>query len=341
MVTSIKDYNYSLPEKLIASNPRPRREQAKLMVFNKSSKNVEHTVFSEIPNYLNKGDLVILNDTKVIPGRLFVKKETGGSVELLFHKAIDENRTICIFNTSRKLLLNSKLYINKGKYFIITNINQNYVTLLSSQNALSLFMDHGEVPLPKYIKRKATIDDIDRYQTTYAKNDGSVAAPTAGLHFTSRILDEIKKKGVNVEYLTLHVTYNTFKPIKCDDYTKHDIGSEYCSINEKLMTKIESTKRDKKNIFAVGTTVTRALENYAAKSIQGNFSGEADLYITPGYKFKIINGLITNFHLPKSSLLLLVSALAGKDNILNLYNEAIKKNYHFYSYGDSMFIKAL
>ena len=339
MVTSIKDYNYFLPEKLIALNPRPKREQAKLMIFNKDSETLKHSVFSDIPNYLEKGDLIILNDTKVIPGRLYLKKESGGLVEVLFHKIIDKNTTICIFKSPRKLSVDSKLYLDKNTFFIIKNVYKNYVTLYCSNNTLSLFMNYGEVPLPKYIKRKATQKDIERYQTTYAKNDGSVAAPTAGLHFTNNILDQLKKKGVLVEYLTLHVTYNTFKPIKNDDYTKHEIGSEYCIISEDLMSKIDLTKRNKKNIIAVGTTATRALENYASKSLKGNFSGEADLYITPGYKFKIIHGLITNFHLPQSSLLLLVSALVGKKNILDLYSKAIDKNYLFYSYGDSMFLK--
>ncbi len=339
MVVSIKDYNYFLPKKLIASHPRSKREQAKLMIFNKCSKELKHTIFSDIPSYLEKGDMIILNDTKVIPGRLFLKKETGGTVEILFHKIIDENNIICIFKSSRKLIINTKLYLDKNNFFLIKNISKNYVTLFYSENPLSLFMNYGEVPLPKYIKRKATKSDIDRYQTTYAKNNGSVAAPTAGLHFTKSILEQIKKKGIHVEYLTLHVTYNTFKPIKIDDYTQHEIGSEYCSISEDLISKINYIKKNKKNIIAVGTTATRALENYASKNIKGDFSGEADLYITPGYKFKIIDGLITNFHLPQSSLLLLVSALIGKDNILNLYNKAIENNYRFYSYGDSMFIK--
>ena len=339
MVVSIKDYNYFLPKKLIASHPRSKREQAKLMIFNKSSEDLKHTIFSDISSYLEKGDMIILNDTKVIPGRLFLKKDTGGTVEILFHKIIDEKNIICIFKSSRKLIINTKLYLDKNNFFLIKNISKNYVTLSYSKNPLSIFMNYGEVPLPKYIKRKATKNDINRYQTTYAKNNGSVAAPTAGLHFTKSILEKIKKKGINVEYLTLHVTYNTFKPIKIDDYTHHEIGSEHCIISEDLISKINSTKKNKKNIIAVGTTTARALENYTSKKIKGDFSGEADLYITPGYKFKTIDGLITNFHLPQSSLLLLVSALVGKDNILNLYNKAIENNYRFYSYGDSMFIK--
>ena len=339
MVTSIKDFNYYLPERLVALNPRPKREQAKLMVFDKSTQSLEHSVFSELSHYLNEGDMIVLNDTKVIPGRLFLKKETGGIVEVLYHKTIDENTIVCIFKSSRKLAIDSKLHINKHNYFIVRSIHKNYVTLFCSEKAMSFFMSYGEVPLPKYIKRKATQEDIDRYQTTYAKNSGSVAAPTAGLHFTKNLLDNIKQKGVHIEYLTLHVTYNTFKPITKDDYMSHQIGSEYCSISDDLISKIYSIKNNQKNVIAVGTTVTRALENYAAKSIKGSFSGEADLYITPGYQFKIIDGLITNFHLPQSSLMLLVAAFIGKANIINLYEKAIEKNYHFYSYGDSMFIK--
>ncbi len=339
MVTSIKDYDYFLPENLIATTPCSKRGESKLMVFNKNHDILKHTIFSEIPDHLDEGDMIILNDTKVIPGRLFLKKETGGTVEVLFHKNINKNTIVCIFSSSRKLAIDSRLYFDKNNYFLVKNINKNYVTLFNESDPLSLFIKFGEVPLPKYIKRKATSEDIKRYQTTYAKHNGSVAAPTAGLHFTNKILDKIRKKGVIIEYLTLHVTYNTFKPIKTDDYLEHDIGTEYCSIKENLISKIEKVKNNNKSVIAVGTTATRALENYASKSQKGNFSGEADLYITPGYKFKIIDGLITNFHLPKSSLLLLVSAFAGKNNILNLYQKAIDNNYRFYSYGDSMFIK--
>jgi S-adenosylmethionine:tRNA ribosyltransferase-isomerase len=204
---------------------------------------------------------------------------------------------------------------------------------------MDVFIENGEVPLPKYIKRKVTKDDIKRYQTTYAQHQGSVAAPTAGLHFTKNIIDQLKLKGIFVEYLTLHVTYNTFKPLNSDDYSTHEIGSEYCRIKDSLMKTIKQVKYNHKKVIAVGTTTTRALENYATQGLTGNYEGEADLYITPGYKFKIIDGLITNFHLPQSTLLLLVASLIGRKKLLELYKHAIENNYRFYSYGDSMFIK--
>jgi S-adenosylmethionine:tRNA ribosyltransferase-isomerase len=205
---------------------------------------------------------------------------------------------------------------------------------------MNIFIKNGEVPLPKYIKRKATKDDVERYQTTYAQHQGSVAAPTAGLHFTENIIHKLKEKGVLIQYLTLHVTYNTFKPLSSDDYSEHEIGSEYCQIKDSLMKTIKKVKSSNKKIIAVGTTATRALENYATKGITGDYEGEADLYITPGYNFKIIDGLITNFHLPQSTLLLLVASLIGREKLLELYKQAIDNNYRFYSYGDSMLIKA-
>jgi S-adenosylmethionine:tRNA ribosyltransferase-isomerase len=309
------------------------------MIFDEK-KSIKHTIFKDLFNHLQKGDLLVLNDTKVIPGRLFLKKETGGEVELLFHKSLSSKIAICIFGSSRKLILNSRLYVNDNDFFVIDNIKKNYVTISCNKNVMDIFIKNGEVPLPKYIKRKATKDDIDRYQTTYAENQGSVAAPTAGLHFTENIIHQLKQKGVLIQYLTLHVTYNTFKPLSCDDYSEHEIGSEYCQIKDSLMKTIKKVKSSNKKIIAVGTTATRALENYATKGITGDYEGEADLYITPGYNFKIIDGLITNFHLPQSTLLLLVASLIGREKLLELYKQAIDNNYRFYSYGDSMLITA-
>ena len=337
MKTGIKLYDYNLPKHLIADYPTNNRDESKLMIFDEK-KSIKHAVFKDLFNHLQKGDLLVLNDTKVIPGRLFLKKETGGEVELLFHKSLSSQTAVCIFGSSRKLILNSKLYINDNDFFVIDNIKKNYVTISCNKNVMDIFIKNGEVPLPKYIKRKATKDDIDRYQTTYAENQGSVAAPTAGLHFTENIIHQLKQKGVLIQYLTLHVTYNTFKPLSCDDYSEHEIGSEYCQIKDSLMKTIKKVKSSNKKIIAVGTTATRALENYATKGITGDYEGEADLYITPGYNFKIIDGLITNFHLPQSTLLLLVASLIGREKLLELYKQAIDNNYRFYSYGDSMLI---
>ena len=339
MKNSIKFFDYNLPSNLIAENPRAKREQAKLMVYDQELDTLNHSIFSNLDEYLTKGDLIILNDTRVLPGRLFLKKESGGTVEVLFHKLINQYSFECIFKSSRKVAMHSKLFFDDDNFFIVDNIENNFITLSSKSDPMDIFVKYGEVPLPKYIKRKTNAKDIERYQTVYAKHTGSVAAPTAGLHFTEEILSKLQAKGVVIDYCTLHVTYNTFKPITVDNYNDHQIGSEVCNIKESLISKIKSTKSQNHNVYTVGTTATRAVENYASKSYVGDFSGEADLYITPGYKFKIIDGLITNFHLPQSTLLLLVASIIGRDKLLELYDIAIKNNYKFYSYGDSMFIK--
>ena len=339
MKNSIKFFDYDLPSNLIAENPRSKREHAKLMIYDQEFDSLDHSIFSNLDEYLTKGDLIILNDTRVLPGRLFLKKESGGTVEILFHKLINQHSFVCIFKSSRKVVIHSKLFFDDDKFFVVDNIEKNFITLSSKSDPMDIFVKYGEVPLPKYIKRKTNAKDIERYQTVYAKHTGSVAAPTAGLHFTEEILSKLQAKGVVIDYCTLHVTYNTFKPITEDNYNDHQIGSEVCNIKESLISKIKSTKSQSHNVYTVGTTATRAVENYASKSYVGDFSGEADLYITPGYKFKIIDGLITNFHLPQSTLLLLVASIIGRDKLLELYDIAIKNNYRFYSYGDSMFIK--
>ena len=339
MKNSIKFFDYKLPSNLIAENPRSKREQAKLMIYDQGLDTLNHSIFSNLDEYLTKGDLIILNDTRVLPGRLFLKKESGGTVEILFHKLINQHSFVCIFKSSRKVVMHSKLFFDDDNFFIVDNIENNFITLSSKNDPMDIFVKYGEVPLPKYIKRKTNAKDIERYQTVYAKHTGSVAAPTAGLHFTEEILSKLQAKGVVIDYCTLHVTYNTFKPITVDNYNDHQIGSEVCNIKESLISKIKSTKSQNHNVYTVGTTATRAVENYASKSYVGDFTGEADLYITPGYKFKIIDGLITNFHLPQSTLLLLVASIIGRDKLLELYDIAIKNNYRFYSYGDSMFIK--
>ena len=339
MKNSIKFFDYNLPSNLIAENPRSKREQAKLMIYDQELDTLNHSIFSNLDEYLTKGDLIILNDTRVLPGRLFLKKESGGTVEILFHKLINQYSFVCIFKSSRKVVMQSKLFFDDDNFFVVDNIENNFITLSSKIDPMDIFVKYGEVPLPKYIKRKTNAKDIERYQTVYAKHTGSVAAPTAGLHFTEEILSKLQAKGVVIDYCTLHVTYNTFKPITVDNYNDHQIGSEICNIKESLISKIKSTKSQNHNVYTVGTTATRAVENYASKSYVGDFSGEADLYITPGYKFKIIDGLITNFHLPQSTLLLLVASIIGRDKLLELYDIAIKNNYRFYSYGDSMFIK--
>ena len=209
MKNSIKFFDYNLPSHLIAENPRSKREQAKLMIYDKELDTLNHTIFSNLDEYLTKGDLIILNDTRVLPGRLFLKKESGGTVEILFHKLINQYSFICIFKSSRKIAVHSKLFLDDDNFFVVDNIEKNFITLSSKIDPMDVFVKYGEVPLPKYIKRKTNVEDIERYQTVYAKHIGSVAAPTAGLHFTEEILSKLQSKGVVIDYCTLHVTYNT------------------------------------------------------------------------------------------------------------------------------------
>ena len=245
MKNSIKFFDYNLPSNLIAENPRPKRQQAKLMIYDKELDTLNHTIFSNLDEYLTKGDLIILNDTRVLPGRLFLKKESGGTVEILFHKLINQYSFICIFKSSRKIAVHSKLFLDDDNFFVVDNIEKNFITLSSKIDPMDVFVKYGEVPLPKYIKRKTNVEDIERYQTVYAKHIGSVAAPTAGLHFTEEILSKLQAKGVVIDYCTLHVTYNTFKPVTVDNYNDHQIGSEICHIKESLISKIKSTKSKK------------------------------------------------------------------------------------------------
>ena len=263
MKNSIKFFDYNLPSNLIAENPRSKREQAKLMIYDQGLDTLNHSIFSNLDEYLTKGDLIILNDTRVLPGRLFLKKESGGTVEILFHKLINQYSFVCIFKSSRKVVMQSKLFFDDDNFFVVDNIENNFITLSSKSDPMDIFVRYVEVPLPKYIKIKTNAKDIERYQTVYAKHTGSVAAPTAGLHFTEEILSKLQAKGVVIDYCTLHVTYNTFKPITVDNYIDHQIGSELCNIKESLITKIKSTKSQNHNVYTVGTTATRALENYA------------------------------------------------------------------------------
>ena len=339
--TSIQSYNYDLPNEQIAKQPLIQRECSKLLHLDLVKNKTYERQFSSLLNILNKGDLLILNNTRVIPARIRITKDTGGKIEILFHKKLTNNKCEVIFSSSRPPKINSLLKINENSIFKILNIKTNILTLKSqsSDNIFEIFEKYGEVPLPRYIKRPISDDDKTQYQTVYAKLNGSVAAPTAGLHFTDDMIDKLIKKGVNVEFVTLHISYNTFKPISCDSFIDHDIGSEHIKINEGIFNLIEKTKCANKRIIAVGTTVTRAIEFCYTNNIKKSYEGPADLFIYPGYKFMAINCMITNFHLPKSSLLLLVCAFAGKDKILDAYNFAVKKKYRFYSFGDSMFLE--
>ena len=337
------DFDFDLPEELIAQTPLERRDASKLLVLDKTTGEISHRHFTDIIDYMEKGDTLVLNDTKVMPARLYgVKEETGAVIEVLLLKDEGNNVWECLTKPAKRIKEGTIISFGDGKLKAkcsevldegIRKFKLEYKGIL-----YEILDELGEMPLPPYIHEK--LKDKDRYQTVYAKNVGSAAAPTAGLHFTKDLLEKIKNKGVNIAYITLHVGLGTFRPVNVEDVTKHKMHSEYYVMSAEVADLLNKTKKEGHKIISVGTTSTRTLETIA--SLYGEFkecSGWTDIFIYPGYEFKGIDYLITNFHLPKSTLVMLVSALAGKDNIMKAYNEAIEKRYRFFSFGDSMLIK--
>lgn len=340
---NIEEYNYDLPKEFIAQTPLKNRSDSKLLLLNKENGNIKEDVFKNIGDYLQPGDYLVLNDTKVIPARLIGEKEdTKAVIELLLLKNIEGDIWECLAKPGKRLhegtiivfgdsLLKAKVIEKKDEGIV-------HVKLLYDGILMEILEKLGTMPLPPYIHEK--LNDQSRYQTVYAKNLGSAAAPTAGLHFTTELLDSLKAKGVNILYVTLHVGLGTFRPVEEGDITKHKMHSEYYIMTKEVADTLNKAKENNKNIYAVGTTSTRVLETVMKK--YGKFiacSGETDIFIYPGFDFKAIDGLITNFHLPKSTLLMLVSALSKKEYILNAYEYAKKHNFRFFSFGDAMFIK--
>ena len=337
------DFDFYLPEDLIAQTPLEKRDSSRLLVLDKETGNIIHKHFTDIIDYLNKGDTLVLNDTKVMPARLYgVKEETGAVVEVLLLKDNGENIWECLTKPAKRIKKGTIISFGEGKLKArcvkVLDEGIRYFKLEYKGILYEILDELGEMPLPPYIHEK--LKDKNRYQTVYAKNVGSAAAPTAGLHFTADLLDRIKCKGVNIVYITLHVGLGTFRPVNVSDVSKHKMHSEYYIMSEDVAKVLNDTKKSGHKIIAVGTTSTRTLET--VMSLYGRFkecSGWTDIFIYPGYQFKGIDYLITNFHLPKSTLVMLVSALAGKDNIMKAYNEAVKEKYRFFSFGDSMLIK--
>ena len=331
-------YDYHLPSDRIATKPKSNRADSKMMYVTKT--NVQHTNFKQLDQILEAGDLLILNNTRVIPARIILEKESGGKVEILYLSDVNERCFEAIFKSSRRPAIGIILNFKKKFFFKVDNIMNNKIFLqnLSDKSIHEILETHGEMPLPNYIKRPANIEDKKTYQTVYAQVNGSVAAPTAGLHFTKDLIKKLISKGIDVDYCTLNISYNTFRPIKTNRINDHNIGSEKFKISKSVIDKIIEAKKLNKRVIAVGTTVTRVLEYCFTKKIQNDYEGEVDLYITPGYNFKAINCLITNYHLPKSTLLLLVSSFIDFNYLMTLYKSAIENDYKFYSYGDSMFI---
>ncbi len=336
----LSEFNYNLPTNLIAQFPARPRDAARLLVVFKKTKNFEHKLFKDIIDYLKPGDVLVLNDSRVIPARLIGSKVSGGQVEILLSQPTLNNKNNT-WEVIGKRLPKSNEKIIFSKNFFATVIDRQTIKFNCSGKLFWARLNrYGKVPLPPYIKSSGKTLDAERYQTIYAdrQDHGSVAAPTAGLHFTPRLLKKIKAKKIKILTLTLHVGLGTFQPIRTADITQHKMHPEYIEVNKKVIAEIKCAKENKQRIIAVGTTSVRALETAAQHSLTKAYSGWTDIYIYPPYKFKIVDGLITNFHLPKSTLLLLVSALAGKNKIKRAYEVAIKNNYRFYSYGDAMII---
>lgn len=337
------DFDYYLPEELIAQVPIEKRDTSRLMVLDKKTGAIKHEVFHNIINYLEKGDILVLNDTKVIPARLFgIKKDTEAHIEILLLKNIENNDWECLVKPAKRVKVGTEISFGDGLLTTVCLEEKEEgirVLRLVYTGVLYEILDKlGTMPLPPYIKEK--LEDKERYQTVYAKNVGSAAAPTAGLHFTKELLKEIADKGVKICYVTLHVGLGTFRPVNVEDVTKHKMHSEYYVMNKETADTLNEAKKNGQRIISVGTTSTRVLETIASKYPEFcECSGWTDIFIYPGYEFKAIDALITNFHLPKSTLIMLVSALSTKEIIHNAYQEAVKEKYHFFSFGDAMFIK--
>lgn len=340
----VSDFNYDLPEQLIAQTPLKDRTASRLLLLDKKEGNITHDHFSNIVNYLNKGDVLVLNDTSVIPARLFGEKEdTGAMIEILLLKTIVDNTWQCLVKKARKIKVDTVITFGEGllkaKCIKVYDEGIRDFEMIYEGLFYEVLDKLGEMPLPPYIHEKLV--DQNRYQTVYNKYKGSAAAPTAGLHFTNKLLLKIKEKGIIITFVTLHVGLGTFRPVQVDDIKDHHMHSEFYQITKETADILNNAKKDKRQIVSVGTTSLRTLETVLRDNSEFvETSGWSDIFIFPGYKFKAIDSLITNFHLPKSTLLMLVSALAGKENITNAYNEAIKEKYRFFSFGDSMFIKS-
>ncbi|MEI5905701.1 tRNA preQ1(34) S-adenosylmethionine ribosyltransferase-isomerase QueA [Bacillus spongiae] len=340
----VQDFDFNLPENLIAQVPLKERTESKLMVLDKEDGTIQHTVFKNIIDYLGEGDCLVLNDTRVLPARLFGEKEgTKANIEVLLLKQEENDVWEALVKPAKRVKEGTIISFGDGKLkarCVGTEEHGGRLLHFSYEGIFYEVLDElGEMPLPPYIREK--LDEQDRYQTVFARERGSAAAPTAGLHFTDELLDEIKAKGIHLAFITLHVGLGTFRPVSVDTIEEHEMHAEFYQVTEETATLLNEVKRAGGNIITVGTTSTRTLETIASKH-NGMFvaeNGWTDIFIYPGYEFKGIDQMITNFHLPKSTLIMLVSALAGQENVLHAYNVAVQEEYRFFSFGDAMFIR--
>lgn len=339
----LADFTFELPDELIARFPASNRTDSRLLALN-SKGDVSHQSFKDLLNYLNAGDLMVFNNTKVIPARLLGNKESGGKVEVLVERVLNSKEVLAHVRANKSpkpgnlLILENAIKAEmlgrEGDLF--------HLRFLDQDSVLSALEQHGHMPLPPYIDRKDELSDKERYQTVYGEKPGAVAAPTAGLHFDDEFLQQIKDKGVEIAFVTLHVGAGTFLPVRVDDIEKHTMHSEYAEICAETADKIVSTKQQGNRVIAVGTTSVRTLESAAKASSENlisQYAEETDIFIYPGFEFKVVDAMVTNFHLPESTLIMLVSAFSSKDNILKAYNDAVANQYRFFSYGDAMFIE--
>ncbi|MCR2820519.1 tRNA preQ1(34) S-adenosylmethionine ribosyltransferase-isomerase QueA [Lederbergia panacisoli] len=338
----VEMFNFELPEELIAQVPLKNRASSRLMVLDKETGKIKHDTFNHILNYLQKGDCLVLNDTKVLPARLLGSKlETGAKIEVLLLKQVEGDKWETLVKPAKRVKKGTTISFGDGKLNAICIEEKEHGGRILEFQYEGIFYEIldslGKMPLPPYIKEQ--LEDQDRYQTVYAKERGSAAAPTAGLHFTEELLEEIQEQGIKIAFITLHVGLGTFRPVSVENIDEHDMHSEYYSISEETASLLNEVKKQGGRIISVGTTSTRTLETIADRD--GYFnpgSGWTDIFIYPGYTFKAINGMITNFHLPMSTLIMLVSALAGREPVLHAYNEAVEERYRFFSFGDAMLI---
>ena len=336
------DFDFYLPEELIAQTPLEKRDTSRLLHLDKQTGEIEHKHFYDIKQYLHEGDCLVLNDSRVLPARLIGARPTGGTVELVLLKDLGDNRWECLSRPGRKTKPGQELVFGNGELTAVVEevtLGGNRIVKFSYEGIFLEILERlGKMPLPPYIKEE--LQDSERYQTVYSKELGSAAAPTAGLHFTKELLAEIADMGVKICYVTLHVGLGTFRPVKADKIEDHEMHSEFCIVPEETAETVNAVKRAGGRVIAVGTTSCRTLESFTTQDgILQATSGWTNIFIYPGYKFKCIDALITNFHLPESTLIMLVSALAGRENILNAYNTAVKERYRFFSFGDAMMIE--
>jgi len=333
------DFSFDLPDELIARFPMEERSASRLLCVDGETGNLEHNGFRDLEGLLNPGDLLVFNNTKVIPARLYGQKESGGKLEALVERVLDEHHVIAHVKSSRSPKAGQRIVLGGADVEVIGRKGTLFeLKFLDPRPVFEILEAEGHMPLPHYMDRPDVEDDKERYQTVYAQHDGAVAAPTAGLHFDDPLLERMQAKGIEFGYVTLHVGAGTFQPVQVDDVNDHTMHSEYVDVDQKLCDQVNAARARGNRVIAVGTTSVRSLESASQSGQIQPFNDDTQIFIYPGYEFKSVDALITNFHLPESTLIMLVSAFAGKEHTLNAYDVAIKEKYRFYSYGDSMFI---